>query len=46
MGAFLIGVVIAVAVAIAGAVALDQFQRPADVAYKTESVRLPAHNPG
>ncbi len=40
MRAFLSAVVIAVVIAAVGAVVLNKFQKPAEVAYSTEAVRL------
>jgi hypothetical protein len=41
MPAFAVAVVVAVLVAIAAAATLNSVQRPADRAFKTDSVRLP-----
>jgi hypothetical protein len=40
MPAFLSAVVIAVAIAVVGAFVLNQFQKPSEVAYQTQAVRL------
>lgn len=40
MRAFLSAVVIAIVIAVGGAVVLNKFQEPAQVAYSTSSVRL------